>query len=89
MEAVNNPEDAETGIRKVPFSKILFIEQEDFMENPPPKFFRLAPGNEVRLKYAYIIKCTNIIKDENGKSKKCIALMIRKHEADHHKATAK
>ncbi|NTW32026.1 MAG: glutamine--tRNA ligase/YqeY domain fusion protein [Bacteroidetes bacterium] len=65
LDAVNNPENTETGLRKVPFSKILYIEQEDFMENPPAKFFRLAPGNEVRLKYAYIIKCTEVIKDNN------------------------
>jgi len=67
MEAVNNPEDSETGMRKVPFSKYLYIDEEDFMENPPSKFFRLSPGNEVRLKYAYIIKCTGVIKDDGGK----------------------
>ncbi len=67
MDAVNNPEDPETGMRKVPFSKYLYIDEEDFMENPPSKFFRLSPGNEVRLKYAYIIKCTDVIKDDNGK----------------------
>lgn len=64
MDAVNNPEDAATGMRKLPFSKELYIEQEDFMENPPAKFFRLTPGNEVRLKYAFIIKCTGVVKDE-------------------------
>jgi glutaminyl-tRNA synthetase len=53
-------------MRKLPFSKYLYIEQEDFMENPPPKFFRLTPGNEVRLKYAYIVKCTGVLKDDNG-----------------------
>ena len=66
MEAVNNPEDASAGVRKVLFSKELWIEQGDFMENPPKKYFRLSPGNEVRLKYAYIIKCTSVEKDENG-----------------------
>jgi len=63
MEAVNNPEDPAKGTRKVPFSKELYIEQEDFMENPPNKFFRLAPGREVRLRSAYIIKCESVIKD--------------------------
>jgi len=66
MEAVNNPEDPSMGTRKVPFSKVIYIEQEDFMENPHPKFYRLAPGKEVRLRYAYFIKCTDVIKDENG-----------------------
>ncbi|HPS45941.1 MAG TPA: glutamine--tRNA ligase/YqeY domain fusion protein [Bacteroidales bacterium] len=65
MDAVNNPENPDAGMRKVPFSKVLYIEQEDFMENPQAKFFRLAPEKEVRLKYAYIIKCTSVIKDEN------------------------
>ncbi len=64
MDAVNNPEDPGKGKRKIPFSKYLFIEQDDFREDPPKKFFRLSPGNEVRLKYAYIIKCTNVVKDE-------------------------
>jgi glutaminyl-tRNA synthetase len=63
MEAVNNPEDVSMGTRKVPFSKALYIEREDFMENPPNKFFRLAPGREVRLRSAYIIKCESIVKD--------------------------
>jgi len=66
LEAVNNPEDLEMGIRKVPFSRELYIEQDDFMENPPKKFFRLSPGTEVRLRYAYFITCTDVIKDENG-----------------------
>lgn len=64
FEAENNPEDLSNGTRKVPFSKTLFIEREDFCENPPKGYFRLVPGGEVRLKHAYIIKCTNIIKDE-------------------------
>jgi glutaminyl-tRNA synthetase len=63
MEAVNNPEDPSAGSRKVPFSKVLYIEQEDFMENPPGKFFRLAPEREVRLRSAYIIKCEMVNKD--------------------------
>lgn len=66
MDAVNNPEDTNAGMRKIPFSREIYIEQDDFMENPPKKYFRLAPGNEVRLKYAYIIKCEEVIKDENG-----------------------
>jgi len=66
LEAVNNPEDPSMGTREIPFSKVLYIEKDDFMENPPKKFFRLSPGSEVRLRYAYIIKCENVIKDENG-----------------------
>jgi glutaminyl-tRNA synthetase len=66
MEAVNNPEDAAAGTRKVPFSKVLYIEQEDFREDPPKEFFRLSPGREVRLRYAYFIKCTGVIKNEQG-----------------------
>jgi len=66
LEAINNPEDPKAGTRKVPFSRELYIEQEDFMEEPPKKFFRLAPGREVRLRYAYFITCTDVIKDENG-----------------------
>ncbi|HHN47344.1 MAG TPA: glutamine--tRNA ligase/YqeY domain fusion protein [Bacteroidales bacterium] len=66
MDAGNNPEDPGAGTRKLPFSKELFIEREDFMEDAPPKFYRLKPGGEVRLKYAYIIKCESIEKDENG-----------------------
>ena len=64
LEAVNNPEDTSMGTRKVPFSRVLFIERDDFREVPPKKFFRLAPGQEVRLKHAYIIKCERIVKDE-------------------------
>jgi glutaminyl-tRNA synthetase len=66
MEAVNNPEDAAAGTRKVPFSKVLYIERDDFMENPPKKFYRLAPGREIRLRYAYFIKCTDVVKDNKG-----------------------
>ena len=64
MEAINNPEDLSRGSRTVPFSRVLYIEQDDFREDPPKKFFRLAPGQEVRLRYAYIIKCENVIKDD-------------------------
>ena len=66
IDAVNNPEDPDAGTRKVPFSKELYIEREDFMEDPPKKFFRLAPGREVRFRYAYFITCNEVIKDENG-----------------------
>ena len=66
LAAVNNPENPEAGTRNVPFSRELFIEQNDFMEDPPKKFFRLAPGREIRLRYAYFITCTQVIKDENG-----------------------
>ncbi len=66
LDAVNNPEDAAMGTRKVPFSKVLYIEQEDFMENPPNKFYRLAPGREVRLRYGYFIKCESVVKDADG-----------------------
>ncbi len=66
LDAVNNPEDPEAGTRKVPFGRELYIEREDFREDPPPKFFRLAPGREVRLRYAYFIKCVDVVKDENG-----------------------
>jgi glutaminyl-tRNA synthetase len=64
LEAVNNPEDASMGTRKLPFSRVLYIEQNDFREVPPKGFFRLSPGNEVRLKHAYIIKCEKVVKDE-------------------------
>lgn len=64
LEAVNNPEDPGMGTRKVPFSRVLYIEREDFREDPPKKFFRLAPGREVRLRYAYFITCVGVVKDE-------------------------
>jgi glutaminyl-tRNA synthetase len=64
LEAVNNPEDASMGIRKVPFSRVLYIERDDFREDPPKQFFRLAPGREVRLRYAYFITCVGVAKDE-------------------------
>ncbi len=66
VEAVNNPEDPNAGKRKVPFGRDLFIERDDFMETPPPKYFRLRPGSEVRLKYAYIIRCDEVVKDAAG-----------------------
>lgn len=63
MEAINNPEDLSAGTRKVPFSKVLYIEQDDFREEPPKKYYRLSPGREVRLRYAYLITCTGVVKD--------------------------
>jgi glutaminyl-tRNA synthetase len=66
MEAVNNPEDPGAGARKVPFSRVLYIEQDDFREVPPPKYYRLYPGQEVRLRYGYFVKCTSVVKDEKG-----------------------
>jgi glutaminyl-tRNA synthetase len=66
MDAVNNPEDPSAGTRKVLFSKVLYIEQDDFRETPPPKYFRLYPGNEVRLRYAYLVKCTHVTKNDAG-----------------------
>jgi glutaminyl-tRNA synthetase len=65
LDALNNPGDPEMGSRKVPFSRVLYIEQDDFQESPPKKFFRLAPGREVRLRYAYYITCVKVVKDEN------------------------
>ncbi len=67
LDAVNNPEDASMGTRKVPFSREIYIEKEDFREAPPKEFFRLSPGREVRLRYAYFIKCTGVVKDSNGR----------------------
>ena len=66
LDAVNNPEDESAGTRKVPFSKVIYIEQQDFMEDPPKKFFRLSPGREVRLRYAYFITCNSAVKDDDG-----------------------
>jgi glutaminyl-tRNA synthetase len=63
FDALNNPEDPAAGTRKVPFSRVLYIEQDDFREVPPPKYFRLSPGREIRLKYAYFVTCTGVIKD--------------------------
>jgi glutaminyl-tRNA synthetase len=66
LEATNNPEDASAGTRKIPFSRMLYIEADDFMKDPPKKFFRLSPGNEVRLRYGYILKCERVITDSAG-----------------------
>ena len=66
LEAVNNPEDASMGTRQVPFSKVIYIEQDDFREDPPKQYFRLAPGREIRLRYAYFITCTGVVKDASG-----------------------
>src|SRR5207248_3920017 len=66
MDAVNNPEDPTAGTRKVPFSRVLYIEQDDFREIPPKQFYRLSPGREVRLRYGYFVTCTNVVKDATG-----------------------
>jgi glutaminyl-tRNA synthetase len=66
MEAVNNPEDSGDGARLVPFSKVLYIEQDDFREDPPKQFYRLSPGREVRLRYGYFVTCTSVVKDAEG-----------------------
>ncbi len=66
LEAINNPEDESAGTRTVPFSKVLYIEQDDFRENPPKQYFRLSPGREVRLRYGYLVTCTSVVKDELG-----------------------
>jgi len=63
LEAINNPEDSSAGTRKVPFSRVIYIERDDFREDPPKQFFRLAPGREVRLRYAYFVKCAGVTKD--------------------------
>jgi glutaminyl-tRNA synthetase len=67
MDAVNNPEDSSAGSRKVPFSKTIYIEDDDFREDPPSKFYRLSPGREVRLRYAYLITCKEVVKDNSGR----------------------
>jgi glutaminyl-tRNA synthetase len=66
LDAINNPEDPAAGTRKIPFSRVLYIEQDDFREIPPPKYHRLAPGQEVRLRYAFFVRCTTIVKDDRG-----------------------
>ena len=76
LDAVNNPADPESGTRKVPFSRVLYIEQDDFREDPPKKFFRLSPGREVRLRYAYFITCTSVVKDAEGKDYRT-AMLVR------------
>jgi glutaminyl-tRNA synthetase len=67
LEAVNNPEDPAAGVRTVPFSRVLYIEQDDFRDPPPPKYFRLSPGAEVRLRYAYLVRCTGVTRDAAGR----------------------
>jgi glutaminyl-tRNA synthetase len=66
LEAINNPEDPSAGTRNVPFSRVIYIERDDFMESPPKQFYRLSPGREVRLRYAYFVKCVGVVRDENG-----------------------
>ncbi len=66
LQAINNPEDESAGVRQVPFGKVIYIERGDFMEDPPKKFYRLSPGREVRLRYAYFVKCTEVVKDDDG-----------------------
>src|SRR5437660_2302466 len=66
LDAVNNPEDATAGTRKVPFSRVLYIEQDDFREVPPKQYYRLSPGREVRLRYGYFVTCTDVVKNEKG-----------------------
>ncbi len=68
MDAVNNPEDAAAGSRKVPFSRVLYIEQDDFRENPPKQYYRLSPGREVRLRYGYLVTCTSVVKNDKGEA---------------------
>jgi glutamyl/glutaminyl-tRNA synthetase len=91
LEAVNNPEDDTMGTRMVPFSRVLYIEQDDFMENPPKKFFRLAPGREVRLRYAYFITCREAIKDPHtgARSLNCAAPTTRPPGAATHPTAAR
>ncbi len=72
LDAINNPEDLSMGTRKVPFSKVIYIERDDFMENPPKNFYRLAPGREVRLRYAYFIRCIDVKKDSDGNIKEIV-----------------
>lgn len=72
LDAINNPEDPGMGTRKIPFSREIYIEQDDFIEDPPKKFYRLAPGREVRLRYAYYIKCVDVVKDKNGNIREII-----------------
>jgi len=66
LEAINHPEDPEAGTRRIPFGRELYVERDDFMENPPKKFYRLSPGREVRLRYAYLVTCREVVKDASG-----------------------
>ena len=79
VDVINNPEDASAGTRKVPFSRELYIEREDFMENPPKKFFRLSPGKEVRLRCAYFITCTEVVKNERGRRRRASLHLRSRH----------
>ena len=81
IDAKNNPEDQSAGKRKLAFSKEIFIDKNDFMEDPPKKFFRLSPGKEVRLKFAYYIKCENVIKDDSGEIIEIHSAMIPTQKA--------
>lgn len=90
LDAVNNPEDAAAGTRKVPFSRTLYIEQDDFREDPPKQFYRLAPGREVRLRYGYIIQCVSVTKDLTlGWSPNCTVRTTLRQEAAQHTNSAK
>ena len=80
VDVINNPEDPSAGTRKVPFSRVLYIEQDDFKEDPPKKFFRLSPGREVRLRCAYFITCTEVVKDAAGEIRRA-ALHVRSGDA--------
>ena len=82
MDAINNPEDASAGSRQVPFSREIYIEREDFHPDPPRKYYRLAPGREVRLRYAYLVTCVDVIEDEGREYRRgCTAPMTRKPAA--------
>ena len=85
VDVVNNPEDPSAGTRKVPFSRVLYIERDDFREDPPKKFFRLAPGREVRLRYAYFITCTGVVKDGDRRGHRA-ALHLRSGDARRRRA---
>ncbi|MGF1636516.1 MAG: glutamine--tRNA ligase/YqeY domain fusion protein [Cyclobacteriaceae bacterium] len=89
MTAINNPEDPEAGKRMVPFCKYLYIEREDFMENPPKKFFRLSPGGMVRLKYAYIILCKEVIKNSEGEITELVCEYIPESKSGHYTSNIK
>ena len=86
MDVVNNPEDPAAGTRKVPFSRVLYIEQDDFREDPPKKFFRLAPGREVRLRNAYLITCREVVKDPATGAVVAAALHLRSGDARRRRA---
>ena len=85
MDAANNPEDPDAGTRKVPFGRELWIERDDFMEEPPRKFFRLAPGREVRLRSAYFVTCDEVVKDDDGPDRGA-ALHVRPGDARRRRA---